>query len=196
MYFCQVKRKRIIKLEEMDFSTENVTTDAAFVIDILNVYKTKKEQYHELFAIAEGYRLNNPNNKVPIKIYNDICEWIETNLGKFNLIIAGKQVGETLYNAMVAKNLITKKSIPIEVIEALNVVNITMVQDPKRRIWEILEHTPKSMNIRKTQTFNGKLQIGVLESLVKKTGVFFTQVFQVKDTKLGAEFDEYNITWM
>jgi len=50
--------------------------------------------------------------------------------------------------------------------------------------------------MRKTQTFNTTLQIGLLDGLIRKSGVFGVQVILQKEVKLGAEFDEYMISWM
>jgi len=61
---------------------------------------------------------------------------------------------------------------------------------------KIVSHTDKSILMRKTQTFNTTLQIGLLDGLIRKSGVFGVQVILQKEVKLGAEFDEYMISWM
>ncbi|MHC1703980.1 MAG: hypothetical protein AB9846_08730 [Tenuifilaceae bacterium] len=50
--------------------------------------------------------------------------------------------------------------------------------------------------MRKTQPFNTTLQIGLLDGLICKSGVFGIQMVLQKEGKLGAEFDEYMISWM
>jgi hypothetical protein len=80
--------------------------------------------------------------------------------------------------------------------KALIITSNIGVQDPKKRGWEIVNSTDKSLLMRKTQTFNTTLQIGLLDGLIRKSGVFGVQVSLSKEVKKGADFDEYLITWM
>ncbi|HAS41871.1 MAG TPA: hypothetical protein DCS93_15430 [Microscillaceae bacterium] len=179
----------------MDNSTENVTLFAVFINDILRNYEEKKEDYEELFAMTEGHDLSDPFNKVPIQLYNDLCAWIEDNLGKFNLIRVGRNVGETVYDSLIQNNLLSESSTPLDTMEALKGAAETMVQDDKMRGWEILEHTDNSIMMRRTQTFNSQLQIGLLDGLVRKTKKSGVKVEYSKKIEDGADFDEYIITW-
>ena len=179
----------------MDNSTENVTLFAVFINDILKNYEAKRDDYEELFALVEGYDLTDPFSKVPIQLYNDLCRWIEDNLGKFNLIRVGRNVGETVYDSLIQNNLLSEKSTPLETMQALKGAAETMVQDEKKRGWEILEHTNNSILMRRTQTFNSQLQIGLLDGLVRKTKKSGVKVEYTKKLEDGADFDEYIITW-
>lgn len=125
-----------------------------------------------------------------------MCDWIEQKLGKFNLIRIGRNIGESTYDMMIANKLIGGKSTPLDIMKALIITSRLGVQDPKKRGWEIVESTEKSILMRKTQTFNTTLQIGLLDGLIRKSGVFGVQVNLKKEVKLGAEFDEYLISWM
>ncbi|OJJ14011.1 hypothetical protein BKI52_44910 [marine bacterium AO1-C] len=179
----------------MDNSTENVTLFAVFINDILKNYEEKKEDYEDLFAMVEGYDLSDPFNKVPMQLYNDLCEWIENNLGKFNLIRVGRNVGETVHDSLVQNNIISTDSTPLDTMQALKGAAETMVQDEKKRGWEILEHTDNSILMRRTQTFNSQLQIGLLDGLIRKTKKSGVKVEYTKKVEDGADFDEYIITW-
>jgi hypothetical protein len=180
----------------MDNSTENVTLFAAFINDVLNLYKDKQDDYQELFDMTEHLDLSDPFNKVPMEVYNKMCDWLEDNLGKFNLIKVGRQIGETAYGGMVQANLITENAGPIEVAKALVVVASNMIQDPKGRGWEIIEESRKHIVMRRTQTFNSKLQLGLLDGLIRKSGVGGVKVEYVKEIETGAEFDEYKVSWL
>ncbi len=179
----------------MDNSTEGVTLYAAFLNDILKIYEDRKAEYIELFDIAKDYDLNDPFNKVPILVYNDMCSWIEVNLGKFNLIKAGRNVGESAFNGMVQNKLLPDNPQPKDIMEALVKVASQMIQDPKGRGWEIVSSTNHSIIMRRTQTFNGKLQLGLLDGLLRKTNVTAVRVNDIKSVDNGAEFDEYEVSW-
>ncbi len=179
----------------MDNSTENVTLYAAFVTDILKNYEGKKDDYKGLFDMVKSYDLTDPFGKVPIQLYNDMCAWIESELGKFNLIRVGRNVGETAFAGMVANGLLKEISTPLQVMEALVAVAAAMIQDPKGRGWKILNSTKNSITMLRTQTFNRQLQLGLLDGLVKKAGVKGVKVDFSKSVEDGSEFDEYFITW-
>jgi hypothetical protein len=180
----------------MDNSTENVTLLAAFVSDVLKNYQDKKNEYMELFSYADGYDLSNPMNHVPIAVYNDMCYWLESKLGKFNLIKVGRTIGETVYITMLTNKMFADRPSPHEIIRALVVVASNAIHDPKKRGWVILEEADKSILMRKTQTFNTKLQLGLLDGLIRKSGAAGVNVDLVKDVENGAEFDEFLITWV
>jgi len=180
----------------MDSSTENVTVPAAVIHDVLKNYQDKKQEYKDLFDIANGFDYSNPSAKIPILIYINMCDWIEQKLGKFNLIRIGRSIGESTYESMQTNKMIQGKCSPLDVMKALIITARLGVQDPKKRGWEIVSHTDKSILMRKTQTFNTTLQIGLLDGLIRKSGVFGVQVILQKEVKFGAEFDEYMISWM
>jgi len=180
----------------MDNSTEGVTLLAAFVNDVLKNYEDKRQDYQGLFDLTKGHDLSKPTILVPMKLYNDACGWIETNLGKFNLIRIGRNVGETAYEVMLTNRMIDDKSTPLDVIKALVLVAQTAIQDPKQRGWKIMGHTSKSISLRRTQTFNSKLQLGLLDGLVRKSGATGVRVEFTKEIELGSEFDEYIIHWI
>ena len=179
----------------MDNSTENVTLFAVFINDILKNYEDKKDDYLELFDLVKGYDLSDPYNKVPISLYNELCQWIEDNLGKFNLIRVGRTIGETVHTSLVMNNFISDSASPVEIMQALAKVAKEMVQDPKNRGWNILSSENNKIVMQRTQTFNSKLQLGLIDGLVRKSGVYSVNVDYVKSVEKGDEFDEYMITW-
>lgn len=181
----------------MDHTTDGVTLFAVFISDVLRNYEDRKDDYSELFQIVEGVDLSDPFAKVPMSVYNELCQWIEDNLGKFNLIQVGRNVGETAYEAMVQNNLIPKEgATPLQVLEGIQLAAANMIQDPKKRGWEILEQGDHMVKMRRTQTFNSKLQLGLLGGLVRKTGATSVNVDYENSIEDGAEYDDYIITWM
>lgn len=181
----------------MDNSTDQVTLAAAFVSDILNIYKEKSPQDYEVFAkMTEGLNLSSPMNMVPIKVYNDMCDWIEQQVGQANTRLVGRQVGRTAFEAMKSFKMITEKPTPLEAMKALVTVASTMIKDPKKRGWEIVESGAKHIAMKKTQTFNSTLQFGLLDEIIRKTGVLSPKVEYLKNVKDGDEFDVYKISWL
>lgn len=181
----------------MDTSVENVTLNAWAVTDILDTYRNKRQDYGELFEMANGLDLSMPNNKVPLRVYVEMCNWVENKLGKFNLIKIGRSIGESTYGVMLNNKMVSEtNSTPLDIMKALIITAQKGVQDPKKRGWEIVESAEKSIVMRKTQIFNTHIQLGLLDALVRKGKVFGVKVDLLKEQSNGAEFDEYIITWL
>ncbi len=181
----------------MDHSTDNVTLAAAFVNDVLDIYKQKSSTDYEILKkMTTGLDLSNPMNMVPIEVYNAMCNWIESQVGQANAKLVGRQIGRTAYEAMKSFKMISDKSTPLEVMNALVTVAGTMIKDPKGRGWVILESHPKSIVMRRTQTFNGTLQFGLLDEIIRKTGVLSPKIEYLRSVANGDEFDDYKITWL
>jgi hypothetical protein len=179
----------------MDNSTENVTLISAFVNDILNIYKGKRRFEEKLQKMTEGYDLSDPMAPVPMKLYNDICNWIEDEIGVINTKKVGKQIGETAYANKVQMNLVKEGCSPAEMMEALKKVASIVIQDPKNRGWEIVENQDKKIVMRRTQTFNSTLQFGLLHGLMKKTNALGVNITYDKSVANGDSYDDYLITW-
>jgi len=175
---------------------EEIFIDAWAINDIISCYQDKKADYPDLFQIVSGYDLSKPTNKIPFKVYVELCSWIEKKLGQFNLIKIGRRIGESTYSLMLETNMVNNESKPLDVMKALVLLAQIGVKDPKRRGWEIVSHTDKSIQMRKTQLFNTHIQVGLLDTLVRKCKVYGVQVNLVKEESKGAEFDEYLITWL
>ncbi|MFN9499959.1 MAG: hypothetical protein ACK57K_01405 [Chryseotalea sp.] len=180
----------------MNNSTEHVTLAAAFVNDILDLYKDNEADYLKLKDMAKGLDLSAPTNMVPMQVYNDMCNWIESQIGQANTKRLGRKIGNTAFNAMVSFKLISEKPSPEEAMQGLAKVAGTMIQDPLKRGWEILESGKKHIVMRRTQTFNSTLQFGLLDEIVRKTGVLSPKVEYAKSVANGDEYDEYKITWL
>ena len=180
----------------MDDSTEGVTLYATFVQDVLKNYENEPEEFSDLFAMVAGVDLSDPLSLVPMDVYNRMCGWIEQNLGKFNLIQVGRNVGETAHEAMVTQKIISPSSAsPVQVLKGLIEAAQHMIQDPKKRGWVLLESGKEYAVIRRTQSFNSKLQLGLLSGLVSKTAVSGVEVTFQNSIEEGAPFDDYLITW-
>lgn len=182
----------------MDDQTSNVTIDAWTISDILKNYQGKESDYSykELFDMVKGYDLSKPANKLPISLYVDMCNWIETKLGKFNLIKIGRNIGESTYRVMLEKNLANEASSPLDIMNALVITAQKGVRDEKKRGWIVLEHADRKIIMRKTQVFNASIQLGMLDYLVRKAKVMGVKVELVGEIAKGNEFDDYQITWL
>jgi len=179
----------------MDHSTDNVTLCAVFIQDVLRPYEDKRQEYTSLFNLVEGHNLDDPFAQVPIEVYNNVCSWIEKDIGKVSIKRVGREIGGTVFNNLHKNKMISDSPEPHEMMEALAGVAAQMIVDPKRRGWEILNNQDKSLIMRRTQTFNSTLQFGLLESLLYKCKVSTPKVELVKSVEQGDEFDDYLLTW-
>lgn len=181
----------------MNNSTEGVTLYAGFISDLLRNYQGMENGVAEgLFKLAQGLDLSNPTTPVSMKTYNDMCDWIEKNLGPANLRKAGEAIGARAYQQMVQSKNITATSTPQEILQALKVVADFMIQDPLKRGWTVLETAEKRVVMRRTQTFHPILQEGLLRSLVSQsTQAQMVKVKYLKSVRQGDEYDDYEITW-
>ena len=179
----------------MDQSTEGVTLIAAFVSDVITLYDGKPNQ-GALKEIADHLDLSDPMQHVPIEVYNQMCNYIETNIGKANTRLLGRKIGERAYQSMIAQNMVDEHSSPHQLMKALQQVAKIVIYDPKNRGWEIVKVEPKEIIMRRTQTFNGTLQLGLLDTLLRKTKAVYPSVELIKEVESGAEYDEYKLTWM
>jgi hypothetical protein len=181
----------------MNNSTAGVRIYASFVNLVLMQYQPKKYLYTDLFEIVEGYDLDAPDAMVPIDLYNDTCAWIERELGKYSLIRIGRFVGQKVWDNLIGRKMISTKSSPIEILENLKIAAESLIDDPENRSWEFLEIGNCRVVMRRTQTFNRLLQLGMLDGLVSKCDkVVSVNVSFLKSIEEGAEFDDYLITWI
>jgi predicted hydrocarbon binding protein len=179
----------------MDRSTDGVTLYAGFVLDVLSEYAGMERSCAEVFAMAEGLEGKPPNSPVPMKLYNDVCDWIEKRFGAANIRQAGRAIGSRVYDQMVKFGGIDASSPPPRVMEALKQAASTMIQDPKKRGWEIVDTTSRSVVMRRTQTFNCPLQEGLLLALIERTDVVLPRVTHPRCERKGAEYCEYEVRW-
>ncbi len=180
----------------MNESTRGVTLYAGFILDVLSEYDGMKRLCAPAFALAKGIDPADPAAQVPMKLYNDICDWIEENLGAASIRGAGRAIGRRVYTEMSKQGVITADSGPVAILEALVQAASMMIQDPEGRGWEILERAPRFCRMRRTQTFNCMLQEGLLTSLVQRGPVLRAGVDHERCTRLGDEFCEYRIAWI
>lgn len=181
----------------MNHSTDGVRIHAGFISDLLRNYESSKTGISQpLFQMAADLDLSDPTAWIPMVRYNDMCDWIETTLGPANIKLAGQRIGERVYDTVVQSGAVGPNPGPNQMLDALKYAADTMIDDPLKRGWEILEQNEKRAVMRRTQTFNSALQHGLLISLISKTGVRMTSVKLRQAVADGAEFDEYEITWI
>lgn len=180
----------------MNDSTEGVTLYAGFIHDVLSEYDGMRRLCAPAFGLAAHLDPARPTAEVPIQLYNDICDWIEANLGGASIRGAGRAIGRRVYTEMSRQGVITVDSGPVAILEALVQAASMMIQDPQGRGWEILERAPRFCRMRRTQTFNCMLQEGLLASLVQRGPVLRAGVEHERCTRTGHEFCEYRISWI
>lgn len=179
----------------MNTSTEGVTLMSAFVSGIIETLKHLGEDTTELEKIVTDINLENPFDFIPIEYYNDVCNWVEENLGKEKTIQAGVFVGKTAFDSLVENGVIEESSSPFEILRGIDVAAASMIDDPEGRGIEIIEEGDNYAIMKRTQTFNSTLQVGVLEGILSKSILNNVQVEYLEQVILGAEFDIYKITW-
>ncbi len=181
----------------MDDSTEGVTLYAGFIFGLLDNYTASRDTFAApVFEMAAGLDPNDPTALVPIQLYNDMCSWIETELGPGSLQRAGTAIGNRAYDQMVADASLSSNPGPLEMMEQLAQVASVMIQDPRGRGWEIREAGEGRIVMRRTQSFNCILQEGLLQSLIKRCGVALAIVNHSSCVRKGAEFCDYEVTWL
>lgn len=178
----------------MDNSTAGVTLNSGFVFDVLREYEDSRKVLGPLFEKAKGLDPKHPEAVCSIEVYNDVCDWIEKNVGESSIRNAGRAVAERIYANISAGGKESKT--PLEVAEALKWAADNMIQDPKKRGWVIADSKDQRIVMRRTQTFNCMLQEGLLLRLVELTGVTMPSVKHERCTRRRDEFCEYTITWL
>lgn len=181
----------------MNHSTENVTLWATFVLDVLREVENLNSlaDTQALKDMVAPYNIEDPFEMLPMQLYNDLCNWVEENMGEAATIRLGFAIGETVYNSLSENSIIDENSTPREIIDGLIIAAESMIDDPENRGWNILESTSNSLIMQRTQTFNSKLQFGLLEGLIQKSEVTEVKVSYLKEVAKGEEFDEYLVTW-
>lgn len=179
----------------MDTGTEGVTLLTGFVFDVLQEYRSMKKTCQPVFDMAKGLDPNRQDEWCAISLYNDVCTWIERHVGEASIRKAGVAIGSRAYDGIVKTNKLTAPT-PLAMMESLRWAASNMIRDPKGRGWEIVSHTPSTIVVRRTQSFNCIMQEGVLLSLVERTRVEAPDVEQVKCTRRGDEYCDYRLSWM
>lgn len=181
----------------MDNSTENVTLLSIFILDVLRELDKLQIDKTEILSFCEGHDISNPYNSVPIEIYNQMCHWIEINQGETVLQNIGRNIGETIFDALIENNIILAKPNPKDVMDGLIIAASSMIQDEKDRGWELVNYGETHLQMRRTQTFNSGLQIGLLAGLIEKCeNVKEVKVKYVKEVAQGDTFDEYLVSFV
>ena len=181
----------------MNTSTEGVTLYYGFILDLLKCYEKNREGFAKgLFEMAPSLDSDDPTQPVPMQLYDDMCQWIEVNIGKASVSTAGRAIGSRAYDYMIQTKAISESPTPLEILKGLKKAASVMIQDPMGREWEIMEANEGSITIRRTQTFNCILQEGLLKSLIMRAEVMVPQAEHVACVREGAEFCDYKVTWM
>jgi hypothetical protein len=176
-------------------STQGVTLISAYVFEVLAEYQNVRKMCGPAFELAAGLDASRGDEWCSIDVYNGICAWIEENVGSSSVRRAGAAVGARLHDRMVSRGL-SPTAEPLAVFKMLQMFASQVVRDPHGRGWEIHPREPRLIEMRRTQTFNCIVQEGILLSLVEKTGVLMPAVQQVRCTRQGDEFCDFEVRWL
>lgn len=179
----------------MDSSTDGVTLLAGFIQDILGEYQHMRKVCAPAFELARGADKAKADEWVPIDWYNDVCRWIEQNIGAMSIRQAGIAIGGRVFEQLRTHGKLENPT-PLSILEGLKWAASVMIRDPKGRGWEIIDHNDFSVTMRRTQTFNCPMQEGLLVALVEGTGVEGVDVDHIKCTSRGDEFCDYKLSWL
>ncbi len=179
----------------MDESTEGVTLMTGFVFDVLAEYQNVQKLCAPAFELAAGLDPSHLDAWCPMQLYNDVCSWIEANVGSSSIRRAGAAIGGRIHARAVASHQ-AATSDPLAMMEGLQQAAANMIRDPQGRGWEIRSHEPKRVEVRRTQTFNCLLQEGLLLALVERTGVLMPSVRQIRCTRQNDDYCDYEIRWL
>jgi hypothetical protein len=180
----------------MNESTQGVTLIAGFVFDVLGEYAWARRSCGAMFDLAAHLDPKRPEVLVPISLYNSICAQAEELMGRATLERAGRNIGNRVYETLLKQGALGAEPTPLTVMQGLQRVASTLIQDPAGRGWDLLGFQEGRVSLRRTQTFNCTLQHGLLMSLVERTGVPLPTVTQTRCTRQGAPFCEYDVKWV
>lgn len=180
----------------MNNSTDGVTLFAGFAFDVLAEYQSMRDGLcAPVFKRVAHLKPERPTDLMPMQLFNEICDWVEQNIGESSLRNAGRAIGDRAFNRMLEDGSIGAKPGPAEILQALQKVATVMIQDPKNRGWEILSNAPNKMVMRRTQSFNCVLQEGLIRAMIERTGVMLPRTEQVHCTRRGDPFCDYEVRW-
>lgn len=180
----------------MDESTEGVTLWGGFVFTVVEQCRGMERVCAPVFERVKHLDPEDPRAPVPIALYNEICDWIEQNLGAASVRGAGTAIGKGYVARLRRERELRIDSTPIDALHALARAVVVTITDPKRRGWEVLDAVDGSARVRRTQTFNCTMQEGVLLAVVESAGALMPRVEQVRCTRKGHEFCDYDVRWL
>ena len=179
----------------VDDSTEGVTLLSGFLFDVLQEFREIRGVCAPAFKMVEHLDPDDGEAWVPMQLYNDLCSWLEKNIGVATVRRAGEAIGHRAFAAIVEAGKLENPT-PIAMMESLCWAASTMIRDPKERGWEVVASEELKITMRRTQSFNCMLQEGLLLSLVERCGVVMPSVAHRKCTRRGDDFCEYDLTWL
>jgi hypothetical protein len=184
----------------MNDSTAGVTIRTGLVFDVLAEYRSVRQLCAPVFELASRLDPSRVDEWCEMQLYNDVCAWIEGNVGASSIRRAGAAIGGRIHARTIANRPGTEPettgSEPLAVMEAVSRAAATMIRDPDGRGFEIRSRDPKRIEMRRTQTFNCLLQEGLLLALVERTGVLMPSVRQIRCTRQNDEFCDYEVRWL
>lgn len=179
-----------------DINPNTATCSAVILQKLFNQYKDQSEYIaNELKKRINGYDISDPSNRIPLKAFNDIISWIEKELGPANLKIIGKMLGDIAYENLKRKNKLKENLSPEQIINQLLFVMEEIVDDPLKCNWRIVEVQNGFARVKKTQTLNSILQIGIIDAFIRRAGVALPSIRLIRDFEQGPLHDEYEIAW-
>ncbi len=182
----------------MNDMTKSTTLKAAWVTHLLQEIQQRPEPIDNtvLMDYCEAYDLGQSSCMVPLQVYQDICDWIEQELGEQAILEIGFQIGENTFQDLMEEGKIDAQAKPQRLLEELQTTTDTMVRDPRGKNWEIAEIQEQSIKMSLNQNFHSKLQLGLLRGFVQKcTSINEVEVsYQPKETAENGQ-EECIIYW-
>lgn len=180
----------------MDQSTDGVYMHAIFFEDFLHIYKHQEDVYRQLVQILATADIAKTEMMLPIVVYNQMCSYIEKQLGPDQTILLGWNLSQTVFTVINASNQLSANATPLQTMELMCTASRLLLDDPKHRGLDIVSHAPGRIVIRRTQTFHSLVQVGIISCFIEKTGVPLPRVSYLHRLADGAPFDEYLVTWL
>ena len=179
----------------MNPSTDGVTIYSGFIADLLKIFEDRREEMAPLFALGADYDGLTEHRQVPIRAYNDVCQWIEDFIGVGAIIQAGVVLGERIVGNLRSMGQLEGEVSGHRMMSLLAEIATGMIDDPLERGWEILDVHDHGLFMRRTQTFNCMLQQGLITGLLRRTTARFPLCRQVRCVRLGDPFCLYEVQW-
>ena len=180
----------------MDESTEGVMLYARFVLAVREACRGMERVCAPVFEMTKHLDEKEPLRRVPIALGNDVCQWLEGNLGSAHVRDVGRAIGRSVYRELQKEAVLGPNATPLKVIEQLTRAAAIVVFDPKGRSFDVLEAVEGRVVVRRGQALNCMLQEGLLAELIAGTGALNPRAHQVTCTRRDSPHCDYELLWL
>jgi hypothetical protein len=113
----------------MELYPNNQTIKAEFIQYTIGLCE---EKYHNLISdLLEtlAHDISNPLNDIPLVSFFEMCNLLESKIGRLQTKFIARNLGSLLYEKMVKQNIIEKRPHPIEMVKGIFVIMNQFVQN-------------------------------------------------------------------